>query len=95
MKNEISNILSLINSGDFLKALLEAISFYNRNENNIDAVKILAYTYIQIGNFERVIEVLKRGYRKRNDQMDFDYFNNMGYALSQIEEYDELSLIHI
>ena len=72
-----------------------------------DAVKVLAYTYIQIGNFERVIEVLKRGYSKRNDQMDFDYFNNMGYALSQIEEFDEsiiylkkaselnLSLIHI
>ena len=89
MKNEISNILSLINSGDFLKALQEAKSYYNRNENNIDAVKVLAYTYIQIGNFERVIEVLKRGYSKRNDQMDFDYFNNMGYALSQIEEFEE------
>jgi tetratricopeptide (TPR) repeat protein len=89
MKNEISNILSLINSGDSLKALQEAKSFYNKNENNIDAVKVLAYTYIQIGNFERVIEVLKRGYSKRNDQMDFDYFNNMGYALSQIEEFEE------
>ena len=89
MKNEISNILSLINSGDSLKALQEAKSFYNKNENNLDAVKVLAYTYIQIGNFERVIEVLKRGYSKRNDQMDFDYFNNMGYALSQIEEFEE------
>ncbi len=89
MKNEISNILSLINSGNFLKALQEAKSFYNKNENNIDAVKVLAYTYIQIGNFERVIEVLKKGYSKRSDQMDFDYFNNMGYALSQIEEFDE------
>ena len=94
MKNEISNILSLINSGDFLKALQEAKSFYNRNENNIDAIKVLAYSYIQIGNFEKVIEVLKRGYRKRNDQMDFDYFNNMGYALSQIEEFDE-SIIYL
>ena len=94
MKNEVSNILSLINNGDSLKALHEAKSFYNSNENNLDAVKLLAYSYIQNGNFERVIEVLKRGYRKRNDQMDFDYFNNMGYALSQIEEFDE-SIIYL
>ena len=40
-------------------------------------------------NFEKVIEVLKRGYDKNKDSRDFDYFNNMGYALSQIEEYDE------
>ena len=94
MKNEVSNILSLINNGDSLKALHEAKSFYNSNKNNLNAVKVLAYSYIQIGNFERVIEILKKGYRKRNDQMDFDYFNNMGYALSQIEEYDE-SIIYL
>ena len=70
MKNEVSNILSLINNGDSLKALHEAKSFYNSNKNNLNAVKVLAYSYIQIGNFERVIEILKKGYRKRNDQME-------------------------
>ena len=89
MKNEISNILNLINNGDAHKALLDAKLFYKKNTNNLDAVKLLAYSYIQVGNFEKVIEVLKKGYEKRKDLRDFDYFNNMGYALFQIEEYDE------
>ena len=89
MKNEISNVLNLIESGDTHKALQDAKLFYKKNVNNLDAIKLLAYTYIQIGNFEKVIEVLKRGYDKNKDSRDFDYFNNMGYALSQIEEYDE------
>ena len=89
MKNEISNVLNLIESGDTHRALQDAKLFYKNNVNNLDAIKLLAYTYIQIGNFEKVIEVLKRGYDKNKDSRDFDYFNNMGYALSQIEEYDE------
>ena len=36
-----------------------------------------------------MIEVLKKSYDKNKDLRDFDYFNNMGYALSQIEEYEE------
>ena len=89
MKNEISNVLNLIESGDTYKALQNAKSFYGKNKNNIDAIKLLAYSNIQIGNFEKVIEILKDGYGKREDLRDFDYFNNMGYALSQIEEYEE------
>ena len=89
MKNEISNVLNLIESGDTYKALQNAKSFYGKNKNNIDAIKLLAYSNIQIGNFEKVIEVLKIGYDNNKKLRDFDYFNNMGYALSQIEEYDE------
>ena len=89
MKNEISNVLNLIESGDTYKALQDAKLFYKKNTNNLDAVKLLAYSYIQIGNFEKVIEVLKIGYDNNKKLRDFDYFNNMGYALSQIEEYDE------
>ncbi len=89
MKNEISNVLNLIESGETNKALQVAKLFYKKNVNNLDAVKLLAYAYIQIGNFEKVIEVLKRGYDRNKDSRDFDYFNNMGYALFQIEEYDE------
>mgnify|MGYP002837050773 CR=1 FL=1 len=89
MKNEISNVLNLIESGDTYKALQNAKSFYEKNKNNIDAIKLLAYSNIQIGNFEKVIEILKDGYGKREDLKDFDFYNNMGYALSQIEEFDE------
>ena len=89
MKNEVSNILSLIEGGNHDKALHEAKLFYNKNENNLDAVKVLAYSYIQVGNFDKVIYLLEKSYNKRKNQQDFDYFNNMGYALSQIEEYDK------
>ncbi len=89
MKNEISNILKLIENGETLKALDGAKLFYKKDQKNIDAVKLLAYSYIQIGNFEQVIKVLEEGYNKKKELKDFDYYNNMGYALSQIEEYDE------
>ena len=89
MKNEISNVLNLIESGDTYKALQNAKSFYEKNKNNIDAIKLLAYSNIQIGNFEKVIEVLEDGYGKREELRDFDFYNNMGYALSQIEEFNE------
>lgn len=89
MKKEISNVLNLIENGDTVKALQNAKLFYKKNKNDLDAIKLLAYTYIQLGNFERVIDVLEDGYKKRKDLKDFDYFNNMGYALSQIEEYDK------
>ena len=67
MKNEISNVLNLIESGDTIRALQDAKLFYKNNVNNLDAIKLLAYSYIQIGNFEKVIEVLKRGYDKNKD----------------------------
>ncbi len=92
MKNEISNILYLIEIGDTIKALREAKSFYEKNENNLDALKLLAYSYIQVGNFEKVIYLLEKGFGSRIDKQDFDYFNNMGYALSQIEEYKESAI---
>ena len=42
MKNEISNVLNLIESGDTYKALQNAKSFYGKNKNNIDVIKLLA-----------------------------------------------------
>lgn len=89
MKNEISNILKLIENGETFKALDGAKLFYKKDQKNIDAIKLLAYSYIQLGNFDQVIKVLEEGYNKKKDLKDFDYYNNMGYALSQIEEYDE------
>ena len=94
MKNEISKILNLIESGNTNSALQEAKKFYNANDKNLDATKLLAYSYIQIGSFDKVIDVLESGFKKKLDKQDFDYFNNMGYALSQIEEYEK-SIIYL
>ncbi len=89
MKNEISNILNQIKVGNTTKALEDAKLYYKKNTNELDAIKLLAYSYIQVGNFEKVISVLENGYKGREQKKDFDYFNNVGYALSQIEEYEE------
>ena len=43
MKNEISKILNLIESGNTNSALQEAKKFYNANDKNLDATKLLAY----------------------------------------------------
>ena len=87
MKNEISNILNLIETGNTIKALEEAKTFHSQHKNNLDGIKLLAYTYIQLGNFEKVISILEDGYKSRKDQQDFDYFNNLGYALLKVEEF--------
>ena len=89
MKNEISNILNLIETGNTIKALEEAKTFHSQHKNNLDAIKLLAYTYIQLGNFEKVISVLEDGYKNRKDKQDFDYFNNLGYALLKVEEFEK------
>ena len=66
MKNEISNILNLINSGNTVKALEEAKILNSKNKNNLDGIKLLAYTYIQLGNFEKVVSTSKKDYCKRS-----------------------------
>ena len=94
MKNEISNILNLIETGNTIKALEEAKILHTQNKNNLDGIKLLAYTYIQLGNFEKVISVLEDGYKSRKDKQDFDYFNNLGYALLKVEEFEK-SIINL
>lgn len=89
MKNEISNILKLIEAGNSIKALEQAKNFNSQNKNNLDGIKLLAYTYIQLGNFEKVITTLESGYKYKTDKQDFDYYNNIGYAFLKIEEYQK------
>ena len=48
MKNEISNILNLIETGNTIKALEEAKTFHSQHKNNLDGIKLLAYTYIHM-----------------------------------------------
>ena len=55
MKNEISKILNLIQIGNSAVAVKEAKALYIKDPNNINAIKILAYAFIQVGNFEKVV----------------------------------------
>ena len=79
MKNEISQILKLVEVGNLEKALQEAKNLYGINQNNLDVVKVLVYTYIQFGNFEKLY-FLDKHFRLRKEK-GFDYHNNIGYAL--------------
>lgn len=88
MKNEISNILKLISHGNTTKGLENAIALYNANQNNLNVVKVLVYAFIQVGNFEKVISLLEEKFENLPEYQDFDYFNNMGYAKTQIEEFE-------
>ena len=43
-----------------------------------------------MGNFEKVIITLENGYKYKMDKQDFDYYNNIGYALNlKIEEFEK------
>lgn len=87
MKNEISKILNLIQVGNTSSAIELAKALYTSNPNNIDAIKIFAYALIQIGRFEKVIEVLEDGYKATNNNKDYDFYNNIGYACLQLESF--------
>ena len=89
MKTEISKILSLIAEGNISKGLQEAKLLYETHEENLNVVKLLIYTYIQLGNFEKVIFLLEKHYSHDERLRDFDYYNNMGYALVQLEEFEK------
>ena len=89
MKNEISQILKLIEVGNLDKALQEVKILYSKNHENLDIAKLLAYTYTQLGLFDKVIEVLEKGFKSKPNKQDFDYFNNIGYALAETEEYEK------
>ena len=89
MKNEISKILNLIQIGNSTAAVKEAKALYINDPNNLSAIKILAYAFIQVGNFEKVVEVLELGYKAETNTKDYDYFNNLGYAFLQLENFQK------
>ena len=89
MKNKISQILTLLSNGNIDQGLGQAKDLYKTNPHNIDVIKLLVYAYILVGNFEKVVLVLEQSLRlKKNIEQDFDYNNNLGYALVQTEEYE-------
>ena len=89
MKTEISRILGLIADGNIGKGLQEAKLLYKANEKNLSVAKLLVYTYVQLGNFEKVISLLEKHFSLNIADQDFDYFNNMGYSLTQLEEFQK------
>ena len=89
MKNEISKILNLIQIGNTTNAVELAKTFYIKNPNNIDAIKLLAYALIQVGKFEKVVKVLEEGYKATNNTKDYDFYNNLGYAYLQLESFQK------
>ena len=89
MKNEISKILNLIQIGNSAVAVKEAKALYIKDPNNINAIKILAYAFIQVGNFEKVVEILELGYKAETNIKDYDYYNNLGYAFLQLENFQK------
>ena len=77
MKNEISKILKLLEVGNTDKALQEVKVLHKLDKENLDIIKLLAYTYIQFGLFDKVILTLEEGYKDKPNARDFDYYNNI------------------
>ena len=89
MIKEISDVLDLIRSNNLDKALQNANALYKKDQNNLNLNKVLAYIYMQKNAFPISVKLLKRGLQLKPDLQDFDYFNNLGYSLLKMEEYEE------
>lgn len=89
MNKEISTILQLIQTNNIDKAYELAANLYQKNNTNLDLIKLLGYIYLQKNAFTTASEFFKRGLYLKPDLEDFDYFNNLGAALLRIEEYEE------
>ena len=89
MNKDISSILELIQQNNLDKAFQVANSLFEKNNTNHNLIKILAYIYMQKNNFAKSEELLKKGLSLHPSLRDFDYFNNLGYCLLRMEEYQE------
>ena len=89
MKKEISDVLNLLRANNLDKAFQVANNLYKKDQNNLNLNKVLAYIYMQKNAFPLSVLLLKRGLQIKPDLKDFDYFNNLGYSLLKMEEYEE------
>ena len=89
MKKEISDVLNLLRANNLDKALQLANTLYKKDQNNLNLNKVLAYIYMQKNAFPLSVLLLKRGLQINPGLKDFDYFNNLGYSLLKMEEYEE------
>ena len=94
MQKEISELHNLIKNKNIDKAYVEAKKNYQRDNKNIDIIKILAFLHIQKGQFDSAINVLESYYDKNPNEKDFDYFINMGVSLKSNEEFQQSLLMY-
>ena len=94
MQKEISELHNLIKNKNIDKAYVEAKKIYQRDNKNIDIIKILAFLHIQKGQFDSAINVLESYYDKNPNEKDFDYFINMGVSLKSNEEFQQSLLMY-
>lgn len=92
MNKEISSIIDLIQKNNLDKAFQIANSLYEKNNTDLNLIKVMAYIYMQKNNFAKSEELLKKGLEIDSSLKDFDYFNNLGYSLLRLEEYQEALL---
>lgn len=89
MNKEIATILQLIQTNNIDKAYELAVNLYQKNNTNLNLIKLLGYIYLQKNAFPQASEFFKRGLYLKPDLEDFDYFNNLGTALLRMEEHEE------
>ena len=94
MQKEISELHNLIKNKNIDKAYVGAKKIYQRDNKNIDIIKILAFLHIQKGQFDSAINVLESYYDKNPNEKDFDYFINMGVSLKSNEEFQQSLLMY-
>ena len=94
MQKEISELHNLIKNKNIDKAYVEAKKIYQRDNKNIDIIKILAFLHIQKGQFDSAINVLESYYDKNPNEKDFDYFINMGVSLKSNEEFQQSLIMY-
>ncbi len=89
MKKEITDLLNLIRANNLDKAQHLATNLYNKDQNDLFLIKILAYIYMQRSAYSIAVTLLKRGIKLKPEMQDYDYFNNLGYSLLKMEEFKE------
>ena len=94
MQKEISELHNLIKNKNIDKAYVGAKKIYQRDNQNTDIIKILAFLHIQKGQFDSAINVLESYYDKNPNEKDFDYFINMGVSLKSNEEFQQSLLMY-
>ena len=94
MQKEILELHNLIKYKNIDKAYVEAKKIYQKDNKNVDIIKILSFIYIQKGQFSSAIDVLESYYNEKPQEKDFDYFINMGVSLKSNEEFERSLLMY-
>ena len=94
MQKEILELQNLIKYQNIDKAYVEAKKIYQKDNKNVNIIKILTFLHIQKGQFSSAINVLENYYSERPQEKAFDYFINMGVSLKSDEEFERSLLMY-